>query len=386
MRASEFITEGRPRTHDQDTIDLVKSAWDMGDSPTEIAKSLDMNINSVNNLLSKYYPDRPNKAKSSPITQDILDVIKANRDSGKTTKDSADELGMSVSRLRTILQRYYTDREKKQHPIDKDTIELVKLYWDDGNTQTQIANSLGLNPTQVSRILLKYYPDRTNKAAPVDKKTIELVKAAWDQGKSPTEIASQLNLKNKFVDSILLRFYPDRSNKVVQWSLALSDDDKKKIAADFLDGKPVLALTNEYGVSSASIVSVLQQQLGNENYKNEIEKRKATPGVRAKNKLSSTQLAKIRDMYANGVTILDIITYFDGVVSAATIERNMLKQPDYAELRAKRDERKRKINTGSVATTKIHRPGVIDPQGYKGPGTIHTWGRFPSSKWGMHKP
>jgi hypothetical protein len=384
MRASEFIVEGRTRLS-QDTIDLVKLGWDVGDSPAKIAKSLDMNIDRINNILSKYYPDRPNKIKFLPVTQDIIDAVKANRNSGKTAKESADELGITVNQIHTILKRYYPDRDKPQ-PIDPDTIELVKLYWDDGNTAEQIANSLSLDTKQVKRILFSYYKDRPNKAALVDKNTIELVKAAWDQGKSPTEIASQLNLKNKFVDSILLRFYPDRNNKVVQWSLALSDDDKKKIAADFLDGKTVLALTKEYGVSSAGIVSVIQQQIGNENYKNEIEKRKATPGVRAKDKLSQPQIAKIRDMYANGVTILDIITYFDGVVSPATIERNMLKQPDYAELRAKRDERKRKINTGSVATTKIHRPGVIDPQGYKGPGTIHTWGRFPSSKWGMHKP
>lgn len=372
MRAHEFITEGAKHLG-QYTIDLIKLAWDDGLSPADIANELNLKISTVNNVLRKYYPDRPNKTKFITVTQDLIDSVKANRDNGKTAKESADELGLSVQQVIGILKRYYADRDKLT-PLDQDTIDLVKLSWDEGKTKKEIAADLGLNKVTVGNILHKYYRERPNKTGPAEEKTIELVKAAWDQGRTPTEIAKILNLKDRAVDNILLKYYPNRDNKIVQWSLALSDNDRAQIVSDFLNGKPVLALAKEYGISTAGTERTIKQQIGDENYRREIEKRKNTPGVRARDKLSSTQLNKIRDMYANGVTLADIVTYFDGVVSQATIERNMLKQPDYAELRAKRDERKRKIDTGTVTTTKIHRAGTIDNQRSKGPGSRHTSG------------
>ena len=80
-------------------------------------------------------------------------------------------------------------------------------------------------------------------------------------------------------------------------------------------------------------------------------------------------LNKIKELYVAGNTLRDISAHFDNLINHHSVHAAMKRQPDYAELRAKRDERTRKVKHEPVATTKIHRPGVIDPQGVHGPNS-----------------
>ena len=140
------------------------------------------------------------------------------------------------------------------------------------------------------------------------------------------------------------------------------------------------------GVSVSTILDVLQHELGIERYNAEMAKRKAAPGVQIRYKITPEMLVKMRELYAAGKTLAYISDHFDNVITTTAIGPAMKRQPDYAELRAKRDENTRKVKHSPVATTKITRAGEIDNLRGKGPGSKNTWGMFPSTKWGMHKP
>ena len=258
------------------------------------------------------------------------------------------------------------------------TIDSVKKLWDSGDTLLDIGKKLNLTKTNVQSILKVHHPDRQQRSARLDQDTIDLVKISSDEGKTPAEIAKDLNLSDNSVASILARYYPERVNKAVYMAHALTDDDKKEIVLRFKNGDTTKNLAKAYAVSGPTIIELLQSVLGKDVYNNEIKRRKSLSGTSIPNKITPKMLTTIRDLYTQGKTLQDISDYFDNIIGGPTVHVAMKRQPDYAELRAKRDERKRKINTGSVATTKIHRPGTIDNQHSKGPNSKHT---NPTSKF-----
>ena len=85
-------------------------------------------------------------------------------------------------------------------------------------------------------------------------------------------------------------------------------------------------------------------------------------------------LAKMRELYAAGKQLNHIADYFDNIIGITSIGPAMRRQPDYAELRAKRDENTRKVKHSPVATTNKTPAGIGDNQRSKGPRSRHTSG------------
>ena len=214
----------------------------------------------------------------------------------------------------------------------------------------------------------------TEAAKPTDQDTIDLVKMAWDSGKQPKAISADLGLPIKVVNHLLSREHTSRQEKRLHLSRALTDDDKNIIVSRFLNNDTVKNISQEYGVSVNVTTKILKSKLGLDGFTAELEKRKATPTAHINNKITPEMLVKMRELYANGKTLVDIANYFDIKIHHKSVVNAMRRQPDYEELRAKRDEKTRKVKHEPVATTKIHRPGVIGTQSHKGPGTIHTHG------------
>jgi hypothetical protein len=260
--------------------------------------------------------------------------------------------------------------------LDQDTIDLVKMSWDEGNKPTEIAKALGTTVDFVKNILTKYYSDRPNKVknSPISQDIINQIKTAWDNGKKAIEIAADLGMNAGSVANILQNHYKDRLGRQLQAGRALNDDDRNSIVASFLNNKSANSIANDYGVVKHTITDILKTKLGVERYNDISNQRKASSGILVPKKITPGLLVKIKELYVTGMPLRDISTYFDNVVNRTAISMAIKRQPHYEELKAKRDERTRKINTGSVATTTIYRPGTIGNQRSKGPDSKHTWG------------
>jgi hypothetical protein len=269
---------------------------------------------------------------------------------------------------------------------DQQTIDLIKTRRDNRVSVPKIANELGLSVNQVQHILGRYYTDREKQRRPIDTDTIDLVKRLWDQGKKSKAIATELGLTISSVRGILTRFYKSRPGLIISMVGALTDEDRAGIVSEFLNSHTTTKIADAYGVSLSTILDVLQNELGVERYNAEMAKRKAAPGVQIRYKITPEMLVKMRELYAAGKTLAYISDHFANVITTTAIGPAMKRQPDYAEIRAKRDENTRKVKHSPVATTKITRAGEVDNLRSKGPGNKNTWGMFPSTKWGMHKP
>jgi hypothetical protein len=202
-----------------------------------------------------------------------------------------------------------------------------------------------------------------------DQDTIDLVKMSWDKGNTPAQIAKDLGLPNKAVTNILFRHYPSRIRLQYNIASALTTDDHNDITSRFLNDESMTEISNDYSISPKSIQKVLKNKLGIDKYNTEMAKRKTEPGNVIHNKITPAMLVKIRELYAAGKTLAYISDHFDNVIGISAIHTAMGRQPDYAELRAKRDERTRKVKHSPVATTNKTPAGIVDNQRLRGPGS-----------------
>ena len=209
---------------------------------------------------------------------------------------------------------------------------------------------------------------------PIDQDTIDLIKIYTDEGKTPKEIAKALNLQISKVHNILARYYPERKNKILNLVLALTDNDKQEIVSKFKNGEDLHKLSRSYGISRPAAASIIKNILGQEEYNYEIIQRQLTRGKQLPNKITPEMMDTIRKLYVTGMTLNDISVAVDNIVTGQAIDYAIRRDKDFEQLHAARLERKRKINTGGVATTGFTRPGEIDVGRIKGPNSRHRSG------------
>lgn len=207
-----------------------------------------------------------------------------------------------------------------------------------------------------------------------DQDIIDLVKIYFDEGKKPAEIANALNLTPRQVRKILDKYYSDRKNKILKLAQALNNDDKQEIVLKFKNGEDLISLSRSYGISPKAVMTVVKNILGQEEYNYELKRRQSTSGKYIKNKITPEMADIIRKLYVQGKTLQDISNYFNNVINYQAVSQAMKRQPDYEELRAKRDEITRKVKHSPVATTGFTRPGEIGVGRIKGPSSRHTSG------------
>ena len=207
-----------------------------------------------------------------------------------------------------------------------------------------------------------------------DQDTIDLVKMLWDEGKKTKAISDNLGLPRNKVAHILATYHQSRSGQQLAMSTALTDQDKTDIVAKFLNNGTVRDIAKEYGIDKTTIMNTLKNKLGADLYNAEMGKRRDIPGERIRNKVTPDMIIKMKELYVAGKTLSDISNYFNNVINVKTVSMTMRRQPDYEEIRAKREENTRKVKHGPVVTTKITRSGEIGNNRSKGPSSRHTSG------------
>lgn len=200
---------------------------------------------------------------------------------------------------------------------------------------------------------------------------IEDVKWAYDQGNSYDEISRMTGIDRMDVNNILGRYYPERQRRKEHLKSALTDDDKAAIVYAFMDGAEIRTVADDIGIAPSLVKLVLYDALGEEEVKNELDRRRTVPGARIRNKVTSDMIPVMRAGYEAGKSPHEIADDLGKVVGYATVLRTLRSQPDWTELRAKWEAHRREVRHSGPTTTKIYRPGTIGNLQHKGPGSKH---------------
>ena len=194
MRAYEFIIEGKKT--DPSLVSDIKSAYDAGFYPSEIAELLDITASKVNNVLLAYYPNRSllGQRRTSP---DLVQKVKELWNQGHKNAEISKILNITPTQVKIIFRDYFPNREGKRLYHTDDTINQVKNLWDEGKNSTEISELLGILVSQVQNILNKHYAERERRGPGVKGTTpddINKMAELYRNGETLRSVANRFNL------------------------------------------------------------------------------------------------------------------------------------------------------------------------------------------------
>jgi predicted transcriptional regulator len=209
-----------------------------------------------------------------------------------------------------------------------------------------------------------------------DQRDIDDIKFAYDQGYSYEDIAKMIGTSKIDVANMLRKYYGGRERRSEHLGGALTLDDKVAITLAFADGQTMSEIAADMGIPPSLVRSVLTSQWGIDTVKDEMKKRRETPGTKVRDKVTDDMIKVMRDEYADGKSPADIADKLGNIISHSTVLRTLRLQPDWAELRAKWQARRKAIRQAAPKTTNIYRAGTIGNLRSKGPGTKHSYRMF----------
>lgn len=210
-------------------------------------------------------------------------------------------------------------------------------------------------------------------------KDIQDVKDGYDANLTYAEIANIVQLPVVTVSNILTTHYPGRKKRNQQLEKALTDEDRVKILYTFADGGDVFNISKQMGISQSLTKKVLRTALGQEEFAREMAMRRlSTKRLPLNNKVTPEMIQFMRDEYVLGKGSEEIADMI-GNISYSTVDMHMRRQPDWPELRAKWEERRKSVKHLDPATTKKIRSGEVGNQHQRGPNNRTAyrvdWGR-----------
>lgn len=322
MRAYEFIIEARiAKTFNQKDIDDVKAAYDEKMSYEDIATVTGLSVSDVSNILTRFYGDRPR---------------------------------------RTVFNKAFSQRD----------IDDVKSAYDQGYSYDDIATMLDLPRNDVNVILGRYYLDRSRRRThgkEYTQRDIDDVKWAYDNGESYERIAAMLGVDKNDVSVMLNKYYPERKRRAEHLASVLTADDKEKIIFSFADGENINNIAKKIGIAPSLVRKVVSDELGADEFKNELTRRRSLPGARITNKVKPEMISVMRSAYKQGKSPQEISDMLDNVISHSTVYNVLQKQEDWPELRAEWERNRIPVRHEGPVMTKVFKSGVRDPYGRKGP-------------------
>ncbi len=315
---------------------------------------------------------------ASTVTPDRIEDLKKLYDSGVSNEEIAKLLDIHSATVKKWLNTFYKDRVKRQTTSNIDVdIDKLKQLVDQGKTYREIASIMGYDPDVMLKLIKNRYKDRTRKFTPVKMTPERLkdIKDAYDLGYKIREIGELFDTSPAQIGNILTKYYPDRAQRVVHTAKAATSEDIEKAIALWKNGEGIKNIGDAVGVDATTVTRWLIDKFGSDEVEKEQTRRRSTGGsLHISRKVTPEMRDKIRELYVTGMKLDDIAIAIGSVIAPRNVESAMTREPDYAELRAKRDERKQQIKKANVATTKIYRPGTIGNLRSKGPQSRHTQG------------
>jgi transposase len=212
------------------------------------------------------------------------------------------------------------------------------------------------------------------KSKEYSERDINDVKWAYDEGHTYQEISALLGMHVNDITNVLTRFYPERKRRAEYLRGALIDSDIEHIIMSFADGAPIAHIADDLGVSASVITAVIKDQFGDDVLQSELDRRRATPGTRMRNKMTPEMMEIIRREYVDGKSSEAISDMLGNVISYGAIDTWLRKQPDWPELRTRWEERRRAIRLSGPVTRKKTWTGEPGNQRSRAPKSRMSYG------------
>jgi len=266
---------------------------------------------------------------------------------------------------------------------DQTYIDQLRSLVDQGFTSNDIADKFNKPVEKIRSDIKRHYPDREKKFTFVTPDTIETLKNLWDEGWRREEIAELMGLKLRRIDHLLSAYYPNRPNKQFQKpQTTLGTPDVKREVADlWRSGMNLRDIGKKYEIDHGTAQQWIDEILGQGTVKKDVELKRSQPGTdHLAGKVTPEMLKTMRYLYQQGTSLTDISDKLGNVVVPRTVLATMVKQPDYAQLRADWEKNRQRVAPKLPANRKIYRAGTIDNRRSKGPSSKHMYGVFTPKK------
>jgi hypothetical protein len=265
---------------------------------------------------------------------------------------------------------------------DQEYKEKLKSLVDQRKTSNEIADILGIPLETVRSHIKRFYPERELAWQKVTPAQITQLKNLWDEGWSREDIAELMGLKVRRIDNLLSAYYPDRPRKQVhRLDITRTPEMTRQMVDMFNAGENLSKIAMKFGVDKTTPEHWIDDAMGKGYVAGVLDDRRKLPGTSTlPNKITPEMLNTMRYLYKQGTSLQDISDKLGNVIVGRTVLATMVKQPDYAQLRAEWEKNRQRVKPKLSADRKIYRPGTIDNLRSKGPGSKHMYGVFTPKK------
>ena len=204
------------------------------------------------------------------------------------------------------------------------------------------------------------------------------VRQAFDLGYPLKEIGQLTDLTVPKVSYILDKYHKDRNKRIDNIAQAATPEDKVEIARLWQAGENIRNIASKFAVDRTTVERWIDEKLGPGTVDRDNQQRRTLPSSdRLAGKVTPEMIQKMRELYKQGFSLAEISDQLGKVIVGRTVLATLVKQPDYAQLRAEWENNKKgKVKPKLSATTGIYRPGTIGNRRSKGPYTKHTAGNL----------
>ena len=265
---------------------------------------------------------------------------------------------------------------------DQEYKEKLKSLVDQRKTSNEIADILGIPLETVRSHIKRFYPERKLAWQKFTPAQITQLKNLWDEGWSREDIAELMGLKVRRIDHLLSAYYPDRPRKQGHRpDITQTPEMTRQMVDMFNAGENLRNIAMKFGVDKTTPEHWIDDAMGKGYVAGVLDDRRKLPSTSTlANKITPEMLNTMRYLYKQGTSLQDISDKLGNVIVGRTVLATMVKQPDYAQLRAEWEKNRQRVKPKLSADRKIYRPGTIGNLRGKGPASKHMSGVFTPKK------
>lgn len=257
QKRDEFNYGSKPVN--QIMLDKIDFILGCGKTRSEVIKTLKITYGYLRYLIHKYLPVYENTTYVERNTDDIIDLL----GKGCTAADIGEQYGVSKT---TILRLYekVTGRKYSEHTTSE-RVKLIKQYIEEGMTLGQISKEFGVTEGAVLYLVKKYLPamwktmkknytDTAHYGSEFKNQKLDEIEALLNEGYSLTKAAEKVGIKQQQASAWLAELRPALREKMRQTrSYRLTEEQKRAMVEDYIEGATFSVLAVKYQVSTATV-------------------------------------------------------------------------------------------------------------------------------------
>ena len=249
---------GRKPINDRmlDQIDMMLTC---GETRKDIVKKFKITYGHLRYLIHRYMPQFETTTYLERNTDDIVDLL----GKGCTAVEIGEQYGVSNT---TILRLYEKVTGRKlQERSTTERVKLIDQMISEGKTLGQISNHFGVAEGSILYLVKKYLPamwktmkknytDTAHYGSEFKNQKLDEIEALLNEGYSLTKAAEKVGIKQQQASAWLAELRPALREKMRQTrSYRLTEEQKRAMVEDYIEGATFSVLAVKYQVSTATV-------------------------------------------------------------------------------------------------------------------------------------